>query len=550
MTESRLTINLYPQNSFLAQDPANCKGSIGSASTNTSFCEEVGIDAITVKNNLRNNILSFVNMKKHDYIQSFDLVNKHEQIIKKLTVSNSKIANILDSKYLELLKHNNKKTAEISTSLKNSGLSAAELFSSTLYKLKTASEAIKSTVSTSYNNAFTEFNESNTRIQIVKTDLEELQVSATNITSSLNNVEFDQVNSQEYDDNIAQLRQQQTNCKLPQPPMWISYFGTWAFNLYSRLQTWIWERHGVGKQYREITTKIEQLENLHNRFVTLTQKLVTLNANITKLKKELDELNNGFNDLKTKSEELAHLNQCIELAFNEEIYQPFANMFDFATIKQGQATDSKQKVQNNNIQEFSNIMKKFEPKNIELLSANAGIIEKAATKLCDAFEAVNKQILSTRYKQFLSNEDIIKIEFYTSASNSFLIFATAITDFAKAVAVDCRKLFTDSLSMETKIQEFTKAKSEIEICTKIDTLLLQEQDDKEKFYIDLYKVMPAEFRNNYIKERYLTEVTNNSELSVHSFVEIVKDVYKLKPQDCENMIVLLQEHNPVSSYFI
>lgn len=543
---------------------------------------EVAINETTVADNLCHKMLTFVNSKKRESESLFKTRDDSAKVVQASTKAVSSDVEKVDREYVNFLKANQSRIGIISRGLE-AGFDSRSMLSPMVVKLKEKSDLIKAQVKESFNIASEDLEYRKLRIPELVKQLEVKGIKVSKLESALDSSKFDEVKEEGIELRLKELHDKKNGFELPQPPDWVSFFGTRIVKIYAFFQKWAWERHGIGKLYREASEEFDRLNEPYMEFVGLNSTYNQLKKDIVEGEEELEELRDGYKELQDKTKILEHLsNNVVGKFFTEQLYAPFKDELEAAkkiqdekakekssvkktTIKSSQVDlrastistsstrssesslissaifDSGSNIRTSQInynqynQVFSNKMREVGSGKLEAMVAENSKIRENAAEIRHAFSEVARIFSSPYVKNVpgaLSSEISSLAGTADVQAGSYQGFVNSLYNFAERVEKPTASLFENNKRMARSMIDFTESDSQLSKFERIDkaaTLLIS--DNVEDKYSKLYRSMPVEFRKEYLNFRYSEELKEQPRLPVSRFTSIVSDTLKLNQEE-------------------
>ncbi len=556
----------------------------------------VVVNERAITDNVRCRMLGFVNSQKHKagYPQLIDDRDKAAKDAKASTEKVRVFAEQVDKEYVDFLKANSYRRVIISDGLQ-AGFDSRKMLVPMVVKLKEKSDQIKENIAESLKISSDDLAYRTRKIPELTNQLEMEKEEQARVRDKLNSSKFDEVNNREIKGKLSELEEAKDGFELPQPPRWVHFFGKWAVKLYASCQNWAWERHGVGKQYREVTAELDRLNGLCKEFAELNKKDSILKHSISDAREELEEAKDGYELLQSKTKTLGHLlNNVVNVYFTKSIYSAFSKELEAAktvktapVVKKTTVKDSKVDLRKSSVstaassseddlrssvifdnistsnskidiytEDFSKQMKTYGPSKLEGMVEESAIMRQSAAVISNAFSEVQR-ILSTPYAKYaVSSKESALINTAEYQARSYQGFLNSVYNFAERVTSPSEELFKNNKIMEKSTSQLTEVNAELSKFKDIDIayqLVINEGDAAN--YLKLYRAMTPEARKEYMQSRYIAELKEYHGLTVAQFIDIVsKDLTLNKAEISEFEAFLKSEDKPVeilsSSSFI
>ena len=278
------------------------------------------------------------------------------------------------------------------------------------------------------------------------------------------------------------------------------------------------------KEKKELERKLEEtlltLKNLHNDYISLTQKFDTVNQSIiSDVNKTEKNYENKINELKIKNEELIEeLNTKKEInKMQEEAYEKKISLLEKKLEKtEDELNNTKKKIKvNNNLEKSNNIIDK---ENIELREDNI----KMSNKYNEDIKSMGKQL--EEYKNIIK-----KLE-----NENFLINNQLKEN--KNILEKEQKINVQKSQIAKYLNNDLEIKNKYEILLKKYDVLLKEKNELDKMYqqiqiknnnyIYIEQLEIVKEQNKYILN-LLLKITPNPNL-IKQIIELNKEIIQLE----------------------
>ena len=278
------------------------------------------------------------------------------------------------------------------------------------------------------------------------------------------------------------------------------------------------------KEKKELERKLEEtlltLKNLHNDYISLTQKFDTVNQSIiSDVNKTEKNYENKINELKIKNEELIEeLNTKKEInKMQEEAYEKKISLLEKKLEKtEDELNNTKKKIKvNNNLEKSNNIIDK---ENIELREDNI----KMSNKYNEDIKSMGKQL--EEYKNIIK-----KLE-----NENFLINNRLKEN--KNILEKEQKINVQKSQIAKYLNNDLEIKNKYELLLKKYDVLLKEKNELDKMYqqiqiknnnyIYIEQLEIVKEQNKYILN-LLLKITPNPNL-IKQIIELNKEIIQLE----------------------